>query len=205
MSSADRLFFSVSTVFSHLHLPRSGLALVLAVALGACGDANVLPPATSPAHVDTLALWAVTGTDIIHPSAFDMLNAEVVRTDRTANFDFVFDIVVDSAGDTVPVLVPRGGVGLTADGGLQRVGVQWDTLVLAPPDGYGTHAPVPLSLGAVVVARSRTQTCNFGIAAGLYAKLQPLDIDLPNRRMVIRILVDQNCGYRGLQTGLPGS
>jgi len=112
---------------------------------------------------------------------------------------------VDSVGDTVPVLFPRGGVGLTPDGGLQRVGVQWDTLIIAPPDGYDPQKPVRLSLGAVVVARSRTQTCNFGLSAGLYAKLQPLDIDLPNRRMVIRILVDQNCGYRGLQPGIPGS
>lgn len=205
MSSADRLFFLLSTVFSHLHLPRSGLALLLAAALGACGNANILPPATVPSHVDTLALWAVTGTDLIHPSAFDLLNNQVVRTDRSANFDFVFDFAVDSVGDTVPVLIPRGGIGLAPDGGLQRVGVQWDTLVVAPPDGYETQKPVHLGLGAVVVARSRTQTCNFGLSAGLYAKIQPLDIDRPNRRVVLRILVDQNCGYRGLQTGLPGS
>jgi hypothetical protein len=192
-------------VFSHLHLPRSGLALVLAAALGACGNASTLPPATVPSVVDTLALWAVTGTDIVHPSAFDLLNAQVVRTDRSAGFDFVFDFVVDSVGDTVPVLYPRGGLGLNPDGGLQRVAVHWDTLLVAPPDGYETQLPVRLDLGTVVVARSRTQVCNFGISAGLYAKLQPLDIDTPNRRMVIRILVDQNCGYRGLQTGLPGS
>lgn len=205
MSSADRLLFPISTVFSHLHLPRSGLALLLAAALGACGDANILPPATVPAVEDTLALWAVTGTDIIHPSAFDLLNNQVVRTDRSAGFDFVFDFVVDSVGDTVPVLFPRGGVGLSADGGLQLVRVHWDTLLVAPPDGYESQLPVRFDLGSVVVARSRTQTCNFGLSAGLYAKLQPLDIDLPNRRMVIRILVDQNCGYRGLQTGLPDS
>jgi hypothetical protein len=192
-------------VFSHLHLPRFGLALLVAAALSACGDANILPPATVPAHEDTLALWAVTGTDIIHPSAFDLLNDQVVRTDRTAGFDFVFDVVVDSVGDTVAVLMPRGGIGLTPDGGLQAVGVQWDTLTIAPPDGYDSQKWVRLALGAVVVARSRTQTCNFGLSAGLYAKLQPLDIDLPNRRMVIRILVDQNCGYRGLETGIPGS
>jgi hypothetical protein len=182
-------------------LPRSGLALLLAAALSACGDANILPPATVPSHVDTLALWAVTGTDIVHPSAFDLLNDQVVRTDRTASFDFVFDVV----GDTMPVLIPRGGVGLSPDGGLQRAGVQWDTLVVAPRDGYDAQRPVRLALGAVVIARSRTQTCNFGLSAGLYAKLQPLDIDLQNRRMVIRILVDQNCGYRGLETGIPGS
>ena len=205
MSSADRLLFLLSTVFSHLHLPRSGLALLVAAALSACGDANILPPATVPSHEDTLALWAVTGTDIVHPSAFDLLNDQVVRTDRSANFDFVFDFVVDSVGDTVPMLFPRGGVGLTPDGGLQRVGVQWDTLVVAPPDGYETHQPVRFGLGVVVVARSRTQTCNFGVSAGIYAKLQPLQVDLPNRRIVIRILVDQNCGYRGLQAGIPGS
>lgn len=205
MSSVDRLFLLFSTVFSHLHLPRPGLALLLAAALSACGDANILPPATVPVVVDTLALWAVTGTDVVYPSAFDLLNNQVVRTDRSADFDFVFDFVVDSVGDTVPVLIPRGGVGLTPDGGLQRVGVQWDTLRLAPSDGYEPRLPVRLDLGAVVVARSRMQPCNFGLSAGLYAKLQPLDIDLPNRRMVIRISVDLNCGYRGLEPGIPGS
>ena len=201
MSSADRLLFLVSTVFSHLHLPRSGLALILAAALGACGDANILPPATVPSVEDTLALWAATGTDIIRPSAFDLLNNQVVRTDRSVSFDFVFD--VDSTGHAV--LIPRGGVGLSPDGGLQRVGVHWDTLVVAPSDGYESQQPVRFDLGAVVVARSRTQTCNFGLSAGLYAKLQPLDVDRPNRRMVIRILIDQNCGYRSLRTGLPDS
>jgi hypothetical protein len=205
MSSADHLLFSFSTVFNHLHLPRSGLALVCAAALGACGNANILPPATVPSVVDTLALWAVTGTDIVHPSAFDLLNALVVRTDRSAGFDFVFDVVVDSVGDTVAVLYPRGGVGLTADGGLQLVATPFDSLTEAPVDGYEPRLPVRLTVGAVVAARSRTQSCNFGLSSGLYAKLQPLDIDLPNRRMVIRILVDQNCGYRGLQPGIPGS
>jgi hypothetical protein len=205
MSSVDRLLFLFSSVFNHLHLPRSGLALVFAAALGACGDANILPPATVPSRVDTLALWSVTGTDIIHPSAFDLLNNTVVRTDRTASFDFVLDFVVDSVGDTVPMLYPRGGVGLTADGGLQLVATHFDTLTVAPADGYDPHQPVRLRLGALVAARSRTQTCNFGVTSGLYAKLQPLDIDVPNRRMVIRILVNQNCGYRGLQPGLPDS
>jgi hypothetical protein len=205
MSSTDRLLFLLSTVFNHLHLPRSGLALVFAAALGACGNANILPPATVPATVDTLALWAVTGTDIIHPSAFDLLNNLVVRTDRTASFDFVLDFVVDSVGDTVPVLYPRGGVGLTPDGGIQAVAGHFDSLTVAPVDGYETHLPIHLTLGGVVAARSRTQTCNFGLTSGIYAKLQPLDIDTPNRRMVIRILVDQNCGYRGLQPGLPDS
>jgi hypothetical protein len=147
----------------------------------------------------------VTGTDIVHPSAFDLLNNTVVRTDRTASFDFVLDFVVDSVGDTVPMLYPRGGVGLTADGGLQLVATHFDTLTVAPADGYDAHQPVRLRLGALVAARSRTQTCNFGVTSGLYAKLQPLDIDVPNRRMVIRILVNQNCGYRGLQPGLPDS
>jgi len=188
-------------MFSHLHLPRCGLALLLAAALSACGDANILPPATEPAYVDTLALWAVTGTPIVRPSAFDLLTNQVVRTDQTASFDFVFDIV----GDTMAVLIPRGGVGLTPDGGLQPVGLQWDTLVVAPSDGYDSRRPVRLDLGAVVVARSRAKLCNFGISAGFYAKIQPLVIDLPNRQLVFRILLDQNCGYRGLETGIPGS
>jgi hypothetical protein len=50
-------------------------------------------------------------------------------------------------------------------------------------------------------------TCSYGIPAVYYAKLHVLTIDTtstPNgRRINFEILTDLNCGYRGLQTGLP--
>lgn len=194
-------------MFSHMHLPRTGLALVaLAVVTAACGNANLLPPASVVVAEDTVTLWAATGTAIALPSAYDVVLATPARTDRTSSFDFVFDFVRDTlTGDSVPALVPRGALGLSADGGLLLVSTKFDSLATAPGSGYDPYKPVYLDTNSVVVVRSRTQTCNFGITSGVYAKVQPLAISVSFRKIILRLVVDPNCGYRGLQLGIPGS
>jgi hypothetical protein len=37
----------------------------------------------------------------------------------------------------------------------------------------------------------------------LYGKFEVLAIDTTARRVDLRVLVDQNCGYRGLEPGFP--
>lgn len=194
-------------MFWHMHLPRTGLALVaLVAATAACGDANLLPPANVPVKEDTVTLWAVTGTAISLPSAYDILLNTPARTDRTSDFDFVFDFVPDTLrGDSVPALQPRGAMGLSADGGLLRVATKFDSLTAAPGSGYDAYKPVYLDTTTVVVARSRTQTCNFGITSGMFAKVVPLAISRTYRKIVLRVVTDPNCGYRGLLPGIPGS
>jgi hypothetical protein len=193
-------------MLSHMHLPRTGLALLALAATAACGNANLLPPANIPVAEDTVTLWAATGTAIALPSAYDVVLASPARTDRTSDFDFVFDFVRDTlTGDTVPALVPRGALGLSADGGLLRVSTKFDSLVTAPGSGYDAYKPVYLDTTSVVVVRSRSQTCNFGITSGVYAKVLPLAISVSFRKIILRLVVDPNCGYRGLALGLPGS
>jgi len=184
---------------------RIGLALVFAAA-SACGDANLLPPANVIVRDDTITLWAVTGTAIALPSAYDILLGITARTDRTADFDLVFDFVYDSiAKDTVPAFLPRGALGLSADGGLQRVTTPFDSVFAAPSGGYDPFKTVYLDTTTVVVARSRTQVCNFGISSGLFAKLQPIAISRTFRKIILHLVADPNCGYHSLQPGLPGS
>jgi hypothetical protein len=59
----------------------------------------------------------------------------------------------------------------------------------------------------VLILHSGPVSCSFGIASFYYAKLHVLTIDTtsgPNgRRIDFEILDDINCGYRGLQPGLP--
>ena len=45
--------------------------------------------------------------------------------------------------------------------------------------------------------------CSFGATVSLYAKLRVLRVVSTAKRLDMEILVDQNCGYRGLQPGLP--
>jgi len=199
--------FAASTMFCDMYLPRTGLALLaVAATTAACGDANLLPPANVAVAEDTVTLWAVTGTAIALPSAYDVVLTVPARTDRTADFDFVFDFVRDSVtGDTVPALEPRGAMGLSADGGLITVSSTFDALTSAPGSGYNSYSPVYLDTTTVVAVRSRTQTCNFGITSGIFAKVQPLVISRTFRKIILRLVVDPNCGYRGLQLGIPGS
>jgi len=189
----------------HLHLPRAGLA-AFALLLAACGDTNLLPPATQPTVEDTVTLWAVTGTAIDRPSAYDVIGAAPVRTDMGGTFDFLFDfrLAPGSTTDTVPVLVPRGADGMTDDAGLQLVvRARFDTLRVAPTGGYEFNQAVPVDTGSVLFVRSRLQQCNFGLSYGIYGKLQPLFISRTQRWIRFRILYDPNCGYRGLGPGVP--
>ena len=58
-------------------------------------------------------------------------------------------------------------------------------------------------LPTVAVVRSRpTSTCVIGTVY-YYAKLQVVRIDTIARRIDYNILVDLNCGYRGLEPGIP--
>ena len=63
--------------------------------------------------------------------------------------------------------------------------------------------PLAVSAGTVAIVRSRPTNCLFGVTVSLYAKLLVVAIDPTARRIDFRIMVDQNCGYRGLAPGLP--
>jgi hypothetical protein len=176
-------------------------ALVQLAAPAACNNPFQLPPATVGTAVDTVTLWALTGTDIEHPSAFALvpLPSGVARTDRTSSFDFAFDIRTDSLADTTAVFLPRGAMGLSVDGGLQITTQPFDQITLAPTGGYQDTLPVPVKAGTVVLAASRAMTCNFGYIKPIYAKISVLGLDLVARTITLAILADQNCGYRSLR------
>ncbi len=175
------------------------VAVLLATAAAACNDPYALPPATTPPAIFDLTLWSITGTSIASPSAYDLLLQTVVRTDRTSVFDFAFDIP-DSLGDTVAVLLPRGALGLYRDGGLQLTTTPFDQISRAPNSGYVQGDPLPVKVGDVVLAASRSQTCNFGFVEPFYAKMRVTALDFVQRSITMHMLVDANCGYRSLDS-----
>jgi hypothetical protein len=63
--------------------------------------------------------------------------------------------------------------------------------------------PIALDTGTVVLVSSRPTPCVFGVTVSLYAKLRVIRVDSTARRLDFQILVDENCGYRGLELGLP--
>jgi hypothetical protein len=187
---------------------RAGvLPLLAAVLLASCGVDIVLPPATVPVQEDDFTLHALTGTPVDSPSAYSMLILLEIRTDETTEFDFAFEIGVDSVlgtgttGDTVAVLFPRGALGFTADGGLQLATQPYDSILRGPLTGYQREQPTVIAEGEVVLAASRLQTCNFNVVRPRVAKLRIDDIDFVMRTVTFHMVINPNCGYLSLVPG----
>ena len=173
--------------------------VAVAAALAACGDDFTLPPATASNRLDTAAVYALTGTPVGAPSGYQLEFRRVVRTDQTAAFDFAFDLT--PAGD--PVFLPTGPLGLGEASGLQVSPEPFDSIALAPTSGYVYDSATAAHAGAELLVQSRVTTCSYGGRASYYAKLRVLAVDLAQRRADFEILVNTNCGYRGLEPGLP--
>jgi hypothetical protein len=164
-----------------------------------CTDTNGLPAPFFANEVDTVSLYALRGTPLTLPSAYTLLGAQAVRTDLTTALDFAFDF--DSLD--APALYPTGAINLGQLSGVQTSTTPFAAIKLAPTGGYIFDKPITLDAGTVVLVRSRPTLCSFGVSLPLYAKLHVLAVDTAPRRLKFEILVDQNCGYRGLELGLP--
>jgi hypothetical protein len=174
-----------------------GLALIAAL-LAACDNTTGLLPPNSANVVDTISLFALDGTPVAAPSGYRLSDGAVVRTDQAGDIDFAFNIT--PAGQAK--LLPTGALGLGKLSGIQEQRVPFDAITTAPNGEYADTS-VNIDSGSVVVVHSRPiGTCVVGIVF-LYGKFEVLAIDTTARRVDLRVLVDQNCGYRSLEPGLP--
>jgi hypothetical protein len=149
-------------------------------------------------------LWALSGTPIAKPSGYVIGPLrQSVRTDLYPLFDFAFDI--DTAGRAL--LLPTGAVKLGRNSGLQVVTVPFDSIHTAALANYNRDSATVVVADDVVLAHSIPTTCSYQLPGAYYAKMHILTIDTTSggdgRRIDFEILVDVNCGYRGLDTGLP--
>lgn len=174
-------------------------ALVVLAAATACGSGQT---AYYSNYVDTVTLYALRDTPIRTPSAYSILDLLPVRTDTSGAFDFAFDI--DSTG--TPKIYPAGVLGLDQNAGILAVKTSFDNVHSAPTSGYVTDSALAVATGDVFVARSRlsSSSCIY-YSLSRYGKFEVLAIDTAQRSITLRGLVDLNCGFRGLDTGIPGS
>jgi hypothetical protein len=178
---------------------QSGLLLVVATLLvAACGNNTGLGNANVPNVVDTVSLYALDRTPIALPSAYVIRGKSVVRTDLVSGFDFAFNITAAGQAE----LLPTGALGLGSASGIQPQTVPFAAITTAPTTQYIDSTPVPVDSGTVAVVRSRPTSDFCGIVF-YYGKLEVLAIDTTARRIDFQILTDQNCGFRGLEPGLP--
>jgi hypothetical protein len=180
------------------------LSLLVCAALAACGNPLGLT-AYRTNVVDTVHLYALSGTPVSLPSGYSIAGRQVARTDQGAPFDFAFDI--DTAGRAV--LLPTGALRLGKQSGLQISTQRFDSIKIAPTSNYHLDSALVVHDSSVVIAYTSLSACagSLGVAYPYYAKLHVLGIDTtstPNgRRIDFEILSDLNCGYRGLQPGVP--
>jgi hypothetical protein len=186
--------------------PRLGLLAAVCVAAllsAACNDSLGLPVASDENIVDTVSLWALDGTALSLPSGYNLANKDidkgVVRTDRTSNLDFAFN--VDSLGRLE--FLPTGALGLGIGSGLRRTTTAFGAITSPPTSGY-TDSAFVFDTGTVAIVRSRPG-CSLGATIYYYAKLKVLAYDSLARRVDFQILVNANCGYRSLKPGVPQS
>ena len=179
------------------------LALLACAAIAACGNPLGLPPAFITNLVDTVSVYALSGTPVSQPSGYSIAGRHSVRTDQGQQFDFAFNI--DTTGQAV--LLPTGAMKLGKQSGLQISALQFDSIKIAPTSNYNLDSAQVVNENSVLILHSATVTCSYGIPAFYYAKLHVLTIDttsMPNgRRIEFEILNDVNCGYRGLEPGVP--
>ncbi len=177
------------------------LAFVGSAALG-CGD-PFAGTATQQNFVDTVTLYALRNTSIRLPSAYSLLDLLPVRTDTTSEFDFAVDI--DDAGSAL--IYPAGALGLSPEPGVQIMDRAFDDVKSAPLDGYVTEDSITVQEDQVFVVRSRATVrfCVFFASLPRYGKFRVLEINETDRSIVLEALVDLNCGFRGLEPGIPSS
>ncbi|HEY8257872.1 MAG TPA: hypothetical protein VIG08_09465 [Gemmatimonadales bacterium] len=172
------------------------MLLTLALAAG-CNDSNGLADPTNVNTVDTVTLGALEGTPIQTPSAF-AVDLGPVRTDQVTGFEFAYN--VDSTGRRV--FLPRKVLGLSstsgAEPGLQASSATFAAITVAPSNGYVTDSAVPVAVGQRWLVRSRV-FCTIGVPQ--YAKLEILSFQ--DSSVTFQVLADNNCGYKGLEPGLP--
>jgi hypothetical protein len=174
-------------------------ALLLLAAV-ACSDSTGLPDASLTNAERTDTLYALIGTPVSTPSGYALEGSRRVRTDLSVDFDFAYNVQADGS----PVFLPRAALGIdptaTVNPGLLARSETFEAIKVAPSNGYVTDRAIPIALGNRYVVRSRV-TCSLGVPK--YAKLEVVAIDDGARLVAFRVLTDDNCGFKGLEPGLP--
>lgn len=173
---------------------------IVLLLLAACSDSNGLPDAAISNVERSETLYALEGTPITTPSAYALEGNRRIRTDVTIEFDFAYN--VEAGGQHV--FIPRAALGIETSASVKPGFIPrsetFEAITQPPGSGFITDAVVPIAVGERYVVRSRI-TCDIGVPK--YAKLEVLSFDDIARTVTFRVLVNDNCGFRSLEPGLP--
>lgn len=179
------------------------LAAFLAVA-GACSDPNALADPSLRNEVDSaVTLWSLSQGPLTRPVAYSIIARNGVRTwEAGSAFEFVFDVTADGRAVFIPTDL-LGLLGTTAlKPGLRPSTATFDQMTRAPSNGYTVSDTIPAVVGDRFYIRTTISTCTV-LSVPLYGKMEVAAVDTAAKTVTLKVLVNQNCGYRGLNEGLP--
>jgi len=187
--------------------PRKFALAIFASAsiLSACDDPQLLR-AQLPTVLDVYTVFALTGTPAAYPSGINTYIRSAVRVDGNATFDVAFDI--DAQGRALVHPVQKVVSTLTSGRrvGLRRVSGNFDDITIAPTGTYA-DSTIVASKGDIIIVQSIRNSsgdvCQFDISPYIYAKLKIDSIAVDTRTLVVRSLLDPNCGFRSFESGIP--
>jgi hypothetical protein len=183
-------------------------AMFVVVGLNACGNPTTLT-ASSLTSVDTLSVFALSGTPATYPSALSILARQAIRVDGSASFDVAFDIDAAGHGVIYPVKLVVSSPSGSRPVGMQKVPAAFDSVLLAPSTGFETDSSLVMAPGEVVVVQTVHNTvgdiCVFSVNPNIYAKIALDSVNLASRTLYLRLGLDPNCGFRSFAAGIPTS
>lgn len=184
----------------------SPIVPLFALGLAACRD-PVRIKATQSTQTDSFVVYAITGTSVSFPTTYLAAARAVTILTGAGNFDVAFDIDAQGKAVLYPTRLVVSAITFIRDVGLQKVAGDFETVVRAPSSGYITDQPLVLGKGEVAVLQtarnSSNDVCTFGISPFIFAKINVDSINLTNRSIFIKTLVNPNCGFHSLKTGVP--
>lgn len=191
-------------------LPFSAVLSVTAIlvaSLAACGDTPSLLAPASVENVDRqYGVYALTGSPAGLPAAYQFTTESLVRPQVLGNGALNFDVAFDITADGKALILPARLVSPVPPTAVAPVGFQhfpgvYEQITVAPKTGFVDDASVALDVGEAIYVRLSGSGCYFN--EPYYGKLTVDSINVAERRLLIRTLVNRNCGYRSLVTGIP--
>lgn len=190
---------------------RGGVLIALLAAVGAtgCGD-----PVGIDANYETatasVSLYRLNGTAPERPAGVLLASVpQAVRLTADYSFDFAVDFDASGGARLIPLQRIASPVVLTPNRavGFQRAADDFDSLLRAPNSGYNFDEDLPVTTGDVGFIESRNHpfcaNIFFAYSFTIYAKFVVEAVDPAAGTVRLKIMVDPNCGFRGLETGTP--
>lgn len=184
----------------------AALAGFAALAASCGGSDGLTTPASVESFTRVFSVYALTGSSALLPAAYDFdtesLERPQVLASGAVNFDIAFDIGADGKVRIYPartlIPVPPSPAPVI---GVQKAAQGFLAMQRAPNNGFLLDSIIVAGVEDAFVLELRSSPCIYG--EPFYAKIAIDSIIPAERRIVVRSLVNRNCGYRSLAEGLP--